>query len=447
MGPRVLHLAAAQGASEARTETYRNVRRGSTGAGDAGLRQESHEQQAQLADATMQKPWRILAVGGGSGGHVTPAAAVLEEVRRQEKGSVELRFWCDRTFAPQARRIMEQVSDDLPVEVIVSGKLRRYHGVSLFKQLVDIPTLLQNIRDTFAVGIGFVQSVFKLLAWRPDVVFTKGGFVCLPVGMAARLLKIPLVIHDSDAHPGLTNRILAKWADRIATGAPLENYPYPQEKTLYVGIPIARNFHPFSKDEKREAKAELGLPDLRRPLVVVTGGGLGAKRINDAMVAIGDRLLKKAAVVHISGKLQYEELKHKVPQSVEYQLLPFIDNARMAMILGAADVVVTRAGATTLLELAAIGAPTVIVPNKMLTGNHQTKNAKVYEAADAAVVIDEELLSDHPQRLEQGIVALIDDEAWRNKIGKRMHAFAKPHATTEVAQMITEVAKEGRGED
>ena len=106
--------------------------------------------------------------------------------------------------------------------------------------------------------------------------FTKGGFVCLPVGMAARVLRIPLVIHDSDAHPGLTNRILAKWASAIATGAPLKHYPYPESISRYVGIPIATEFAPFTDQQRTEAKRTLGL-DPNRPLVVVTGGRVGCQ--------------------------------------------------------------------------------------------------------------------------------------------------------------------------
>lgn len=347
---------------------------------------------------------------------------------------------------------MGQVSGQVEVRAIVSGKLRRYHGVSLAKQLADIPTLLQNIRDVFAVGIGFLQSFFSLLVWRPDVIFTKGGFVCLPVGMAARLLRIPLVIHDSDAHPGLTNRILAKWASKIATGAPLENYNYPKSISQYVGIPISRDFRPFTSQEKQEAKAELGLPDIKKPLVVVTGGGLGAKRINDAMAVIGKSLLQKASVVHISGKLQYEELHRSVPQSADYILQPFIDNSKMATTLGAADVVVTRAGATTLLELAALGAATIIVPNKKLTGGHQVKNAKVYQDAKAAAVIDEDLLVDEPRLLEKRIVKLLETPELRHKVGERMRTFAKPDAASDVAEMVINAAKSkhykrGRGEE
>ena len=228
---------------------------------------------------------KILAVGGGSGGHVTPVVAVLREFKKRDE-SVEIRFWCDRKFAPQARSIMWHFDDSIPVETVFSGKLRRYNDLPLWRQLLrPVSIVLPNIRDAFLIGLGFLQSLIKLRSWRPDVVFTKGGFVCLPVGMAAKVLGIPLVIHDSDAHPGLTNRVLSRWATRIGTGAPLKFYPYPKTISRYVGIPVNEEFKPFTPADRQKLKQKLGF-DPKRPLVVVTGGGLGARRINDAVLAL-----------------------------------------------------------------------------------------------------------------------------------------------------------------
>ncbi|HRQ86799.1 MAG TPA: glycosyltransferase, partial [Candidatus Saccharibacteria bacterium] len=220
---------------------------------------------------------------------------------------------------------------------------------------------MRNIGDAFLVFIGIIQSFVKLMVWRPDVVFTKGGYVCLPVGIAARWLRIPLVIHDSDAHPGLTNRILAKWATSIATGAPLEYYPYPKEKTTYVGVPTRKLYTPFSKMERHAAKQEWGLAT-NKPLIVVTGGGLGAKRMNDTVVAVLKDLMKIGSVVLISGESHYDELRRQVPENSEdFQLYAFVSG--VYSLFGAADVVVTRAVATTILELAALERPTILVPN------------------------------------------------------------------------------------
>ena len=182
---------------------------------------------------------------------------------------------------------MKHARTPVPVHVIRAGKLRRYHGVPLVRQLLDIPTVVRNLRDIAYIVIGFVQSFVLLLRFKPDVVFAKGGYVCLPLGYAAKLLRIPLVIHDSDARPGLTNKLLGRFAQAIATGSPLENYNYPAERSSYTGVPIDPAFHPFTEAEQRAARDTIGIVDIDKPLIVVTGGGLGAESINTGLVMIG----------------------------------------------------------------------------------------------------------------------------------------------------------------
>lgn len=377
-------------------------------------------------------------MGGGSGGHVTPVVAVLREIRLKHP-KAEIRFWCDQKFAPQARSIVEAFDPNLPVHTIVAGKFRRYHHLSWFQQLTWGSLVLQNIRDAFLVGIGFIQSFFKLIFWRPDVVFTKGGYVCLPVGFAAHVLRIPLVIHDSDAHPGLTNRILSKWATSIATGAPLEYYSYPKSRSKYVGIPIKDDFRPQTAAEQVAKKQEWGM-DPKRPLIVVTGGGLGATRINDTVAKVLRPLQQHGAVVLVSGAGQYDELRSLLPKDSEhFQLYPFINN--MESLLAAADVVVTRAGATTILELAALEKPTILIPNGKLTGGHQLKNAAVYHEANAVVVLNEEAMIENPKLLVECVQQFIDDPKQAQSMAKRFGTFAKPEAAKDMATMILAAAK------
>lgn len=380
---------------------------------------------------------RIVAVGGGSGGHVTPVRAVLNELARHDKG-VQAYFICDRTFGPHAEKIMASASLPVTTRRVFAGKLRRYHGVSVLRQLLDFETTFKNIGDIGLIGLGFIQSFFLLLKWRPDVVFTKGGFVCLPAGLAAAILRIPLVVHDSDAHPGLTNRMLARFATRIATGAPLEHYPYPKAKSTYVGIPVDAAFRPYPADEQKAAKARLGLPDTEKPLVVVTGGGLGARRINHAVAAIARDMVPHAAIYHITGAAQLDETLKRAPELAEYLVVPFVADG-MAEVIGAADVVVTRAGATTLLEVAASAKAAVIIPNAMLTGGHQVKNAAVY--ADAAVVLDESSIVKEPSALLQAIMRLLEDPKRRQELGASLHTFAKPDAALDTAELIVAAAK------
>jgi UDP-N-acetylglucosamine--N-acetylmuramyl-(pentapeptide) pyrophosphoryl-undecaprenol N-acetylglucosamine transferase len=381
---------------------------------------------------------RILAVGGGSGGHVTPVVAVLKELKLQHP-RVDVRFWCDKNFAPQARSTVAAFDPSIPVHTILAGKFRRYHHLTVMQQLLWPTLMMQNFRDLFLVGFGFIQSFFKLIIWRPNVIFTKGGYVCLPVGMAAHVLRIPLVIHDSDAHPGLTNRILSKWATAIGTGAPLEYYSYPADKTRYVGIPISADFYPYSKREQRLAKKEWGV-DADRPLTVITGGGLGAKRINDVVGQVLRPLQQHTAVILVAGAGQYDELRSLLPKDSEhFQLYPFVTN--MDRLLGAADVVVTRAGATTILELAALQKPTILIPNAKLTGGHQLKNAAVYHEANAVVVLNEDAMVENPNLLVECVQQFIEDPKQSSAMAKRFATFSKPDAAKDMAAMILAARK------
>jgi len=380
---------------------------------------------------------KILAVGGGSGGHVTPVVAVLKEIRTLHP-KADLRFWCDTKFAPQARATVATFDDSIPVHTIVAGKFRRYYHLSVLQQLTWPSLVLQNFGDGFKVIIGFIQSFLKLIIWRPDVVFTKGGYVCLPVGFAAHLLRIPLVIHDSDAHPGLTNRVLSKWAVSIATGAPLEYYPYPVSKTKYVGIPIAAEFHPYTASEQVAAKEEWGIAT-DRPLIVVTGGGLGAARINQVVAETLHLLQRVGSVILVAGAGQYDGLRSLLPaNNHHFQLYPFVTN--MHSLLGAADIVVTRAGATTILELAALEKPTILIPNGKLTGGHQLKNAAVYQQAGAVSFLDEDLLDADKSLLAKEITLLLAKPEETAAMAQRFKAFSKPNAAKDMAQLILKAA-------
>jgi len=336
---------------------------------------------------------------------------------------------------------MHQFDDTIKVETITSGKLRRYHHLSVWQQLLKFRTIvLPNIVDMAKVGIGFVESLVRLVRWRPDVVFTKGGFVCLPIGLAARVLGIPLVIHDSDAHPGLTNRLLARWATAIGTGAPLEFYSYPAAKAVYVGVPVREDFVPIAPQRQRKAKDELGFDSLR-PLVVVTGGGLGAKRLNEAVAANLTTLLPRTNIILISGSAQYDEMHALTPQDdPRFRLLPFVSDG-MAHMLGAADIVIARAGATTIVELAALAKPTILVPNGYLTGGHQLKNAAVYAEKGAVSVVDELELEKRPELLVDEVVNLLADPKRMEAMGRAFHTFARPTAAHDMAEMIVAAVK------
>lgn len=345
----------------------------------------------------------------------------------------ELQLWCDKKFGPTAKNIVARYDQTIPVHFISAGKFRRYNGLGkwqYFRPSIFFP----NLVDLFKIGVGFVQSFVKLLRFRPDVIFIKGGYVCLPVGYAARILDIPLVLHDSDAHPGLTNRLLAPFATMIGTGAPLEYYSYPPEKARYVGIPVAPEFRPYTPEERRELKGQLGFTS-DMPLVVVTGGGLGAVRINNAVMTSRDALLGEVSVFLISGNDQYEELANQAPTSGSWRIEPFISEG-MAQVLAAADVVVARAGATTLLELAALHKPTVIIPNGLLTAGHQLKNAKVYQDNLAAVILTEDEMMKADDVLAHKVLQLLRAPKILQDLGEKFGTFAKPDAARDMADMV-----------
>jgi UDP-N-acetylglucosamine--N-acetylmuramyl-(pentapeptide) pyrophosphoryl-undecaprenol N-acetylglucosamine transferase len=362
---------------------------------------------------------------------------VLKELRSEEP-DVELRFWCDTGFVQQASKIVGAFDATIPVETIMSGRLRRYHHLTFWQHITWFSLMRQNFVDSFKVIGGFFQSFWKLLLWRPDVVFTKGGFVCLPVGMAAHLLRIPLVIHDSDAHPGLTNRVLSRWATKIATGSPLEYYPYPKDRSYYVGIPISEKFEHYNSTKQAAAKKRWKV-DADAPLIVVTGGGLGAKRLNETVIAALPELEKLGSVILVAGAGHYETLRNSVKDTSKFQLHAFIDT--MPDLLAASDIVVARAGATTIQELAALEKPTILVPNAALTGGHQLKNAAVYGDAQVALVLDEDAMVEKPKLLVDAVRFYLKDPKTTRTMAHRFGIYAKPDAAKDVAHLILSATK------
>lgn len=379
-------------------------------------------------------------MGGGSGGHVIPVVAVFKEILKK-KSDVELRFWCDKKFSPQATKTMKDAfGSKVIISNINSGKFRRYNHLNLIQHLMIPSIVFGNIIDIFKNIIGVIQSFFKLIFWRPDVIFCKGGFVCVPVGFAAYILRIPVVIHDSDAHPGLANRIISKFAKRIATGAPLEFYHYPKKISKYVGIPVLDTFREYSSKEREELKKELGF-SLDKPLIVVTGGGLGAARLNNAIVHEAKKITLSNQLVLISGAGQFEEIKAKTKDiSKDFHLFGFISKD-MWKYLAAADLVVARAGATSNLELATLAKPTILVPNARLTGGHQLKNAQVYEKSNAVEIVSDDDIEDNPELLSNKIKEIVGDKNKLNHLSREFLKFAKPRAAKDVADMIFEVVE------
>lgn len=380
--------------------------------------------------------------GGGSGGHITPILAVAHELKQLDP-NIEISYVGQTGDAlgdiPAEDKNIDQVY------TVRAGKLRRYHGEG-WRQLLDIDTLFKNLRDVFYVFAGLWQSWRLLGRVRPDVIFVKGGFVGVPVGLAAALRGIPYVTHDSDALPGLANRIIAPWARIHAVALPKEVYSYPPKKTITVGVPIAHHFRPLTKQEIREARRQLKLDEASRVLLV-TGGGLGAQRLNEAVATCMPELLdryKDLWVVHVAGR----QLEPAVRQYYKQQL-PAKDQRRVVVkgfvtnlyqYSGAADVIVTRAGGTAMAEFSAQAKATVVVPNPLLTGGHQLKNAQVLADRKAVRLVSEATLKDDHRALMPALTDLFDNPDKAAALGKRLAGLAQPNAAHLLAVLLLEVS-------
>lgn len=347
----------------------------------------------------------------------------------------------DKAFLSQTKGIMTSgAAVPVTISTISAGKFRRYMDMALWKQVIRPDIGGKNFVDMFRTAGGVAQSIALLRRIRPDVIFAKGGYVSLPVGYAAHLLKIPLVIHDSDARPGLTNRVLSRWAQAIATGVPVNAHRFNAEITRYTGVPIDTEFHRYSEGERKAAKRRYGL-NPEKPLIVVTGGGLGAKDINKALVAIAPRLIDHGyAIYHVTGKGSYDTIKNDALQHDDYMIVPFVYEG-LSSLYGAADVVVTRASATALQELAAAAKAAVIVPNSSL--GDQIENAKLYMDDGAAVVLRDEELMSEPYELERALATIIDTPGERARLEDTIAQYAKPDAARFVAEMIATAARKG----
>lgn len=382
--------------------------------------------------------------GGGSGGHITPILAVADELKR-------LRPDAEIVFVGQKGDSLSDVPERHAsidrVAVVRAGKFRRYHGEGI-KQLFDLETLCKNLRDAVWVVVGFFQSLRLLGRERPDVVFVKGGFVGVPVGLAAALRRIPYVTHDSDALPGLANRIVAPWAKLHAVALPKEVYAsYPKDKVVTVGVPISRHYHKLDAGEIAEWRKRLGLAAAGRVLFV-TGGGNGADRLNRAVINCAVELLERypdLMITHQTGRDLEDGVRNRYKQVLSAADLKrvivkgFVSN--MYMYSGAADVVVARAGANSLAEFAAQAKACVIVPNPQLTGGHQLKNAKVLADRKAVRLVGEDALKDDPRALMPALTDLFDHPDKIKVLGARLSELAQPNASHLLAVVLLEVAE------
>jgi UDP-N-acetylglucosamine--N-acetylmuramyl-(pentapeptide) pyrophosphoryl-undecaprenol N-acetylglucosamine transferase len=370
----------------------------------------------------------ILLVGGGTGGHIIPLLAVAHELKALDP---KLRIVAVIDKATTFGHVLDNSTDIDAVKRISAGKLRRYPNQTFVQTILDFKTIFLNIRDAFRVVVGFFEAMHVLGAEKPAKIFIKGGFVAVPIGLASKVRGIPFITHDSDAEPGLANRVIGRWAQKHLVGMPKELYGYPQSKTIQVGIPVGRDFTPVTGTKRAEYRSQLGIKTDAH-VVLVTGGSQGAKALNDVVAAGLEDLLKlpKLQVIHQTGKQQ-----QGLPADTDrYTKLEFIPN--MHTYTGAADVVVTRAG-SFMAELAAQEKTAVVIPAPHLAGGHQVKNASILADKEAALVIDESKAQNNPGLLVDAIKNLLNDPKKSKLLRANLHALYPSDAAKKIAIEIT----------
>ena len=424
---------------------------------------------------------KILVVGGGSGGHITPAVAVIREVIKL-KPRTKIEFWTDRKYYKNVVKITTELgvrwgeenksgSEKNPyviVRKIMAGKFHRYANRKLIEYFQTFGHTMKDIVLGNILGfVGFVgvfiKSCVRLLPRenRPDVIFLKGGFVGLPVGLVARILKIPYVIHESDTAPGLANRILMKRAKVVAMGAQFElpNFDDISEQAelerrkkqnwQWVGTPVGSEFQVVSRTQQKALKKVHGFePD--EPLVVVTGGSQGAQHINEVIREILPEMLKFCSVGLVAGRKYYDDMLDlkkyeswdKAKLKSNFRMWNF--NAAMHELMGAADLIVSRAGATTISELASLKKSVILVPFEKLPGGHQLSNAKFLKKKQAVEMISDSEMLENPEKLLAMIKKLVKNSDKRSLYAENLHKTIKSDAALDLAKILIGVCNEVR---
>lgn len=336
---------------------------------------------------------------------------------------------------------------------IPAGKFHRYANWTFRDYFVHFEITLKdlilgNIFGFFGFLGGLIVCFCRLFKKksRPNVIFLKGGYVCLPVGLIARLFKIPYIIHESDVVAGLANRLLMKKAKKVAFGMPLSDEILKEHPNyVWTGIPVGPEFKPVSGSKQLSLKKAFSFnPD--KPLVVITGGSQGSENLNEATRAILPELLKITSVGLVAGRKHYEDMidlkkyENWEKASLESNFRMWEFNTTMDELMGAADVIVSRAGATTIAELAGLKKAVILVPFERLPGGHQVKNAERLQEAKAAVVVKDSEMMQDPTKLLDEIRHLVKSPRLRADMADRLAEEARSDAAKRLAEIILEEA-------
>ncbi|MCX6712994.1 MAG: UDP-N-acetylglucosamine--N-acetylmuramyl-(pentapeptide) pyrophosphoryl-undecaprenol N-acetylglucosamine transferase [Candidatus Vogelbacteria bacterium] len=357
---------------------------------------------------------KILFTGGGTGGHFYPIIAVAEQIKAValERKLVMPQLYYMSTDPYDPRVLFEHGIKFVPV---AAGKHRQYKSIL-------------NFLDWFKTAWGALTAITKMFVIYPDVVFGKGGFASFPALFAARVLGIPVIIHDSDSIPGRVNVWAGKFAQKVALSYPEAVKYFKAEKTAVTGNPIRGEIlNPI----KTGAFEFLDLdPDI--PMIFVVGGSLGSVKINDTLLSILPEVLKKYQVIHQVGKANLEDCRARVQTilagnelSKRYRQFDFLGDTALRMTAGAASLAVSRAG-STIFEFANWGLPAIIIPIPESVSHDQMTNAYTYARGGGAIVIEESNLS--PSVLLSEINRLMENESLRADMALAAKKYSNPAA-------------------
>ncbi len=310
---------------------------------------------------------RIILTGGGTAGHVTPNIALLPRLR-------ELQY--DIHYIGSYNGIEKELiaKQQIPYHGISSGKLRRYFS-------------LKNFTDPFRVLKGFNEANHLIKTLKPDVIFSKGGFVSVPVVIAGKRNHVPVIIHESDMTPGLANRISIPSAYKVCCNFPETLKALPEDKAVLTGSPIRQE---LLTGDPEKARAFCGFRD-NKPVILVIGGSLGATAVNQAVRAILPELLKEFQVIHLCGKGKLDTSLSNLEGYVQFEYIQ--DELRHLFALS--DIVISRAGANAICELLALQKPNILIPlSASASRGDQILNARSFERQGFSKVLEEETLTD-----------------------------------------------------
>ena len=326
---------------------------------------------------------RLLVTGGGTGGHVTPAIATIAALRAKLAGEALELLWIGTAASVESRIATEQ---GIPFRAIQAGKLRRYFS-------------LENLIDLGRLPVGAAQALLAIRRFRPDVVFSTGGFVSVPAVAAAGLLRRPILTHEQTAQLGLANRLNLRFATTLALAyeATRAFVPPTRRRVVVTGNPVRREIH---AGDRVEGARLLGL-DPALPTIYVTGGARGARAINAPIATLVPDLIERYQIIHSCGVQDVaptlrdlQELGQSLPDRVRgrYVVRDFI-GPELPHVYALTSLVIGRAGAGTIAELAALGKPAIFIPLPGTGGDEQTKNARLLADAGGAVLLPESALS------------------------------------------------------